>query len=606
MAITAFQQDPSMPFGVGQFTDDKGRSMYLNDPDTAKRFVVTMPGAPSPAAKIAAESEAIATREMGGAAPAATTDARVASTDEGFVPVPQFEPPPGAVPAAEAPIAAEPAPGEPSPAPAAPAEAAPEAAPVAPPNPAQDLLSKLARVKGAAAPAPRTGGDGLITASTTTATTRGRPLAAVKTQIGEEAQAGEALDTAITDQATAADTRTEQGLRGQQGALQSDTGRSVQAGFEAKRQQQEAAAEVGRLQQELEANDKALDPERLVKNMSVGKKIAMVILSALSGGFGVVAGNKQNPALDILQGAIDQDIERQKAEIASGRVRIGNQINEFLKKGYDAATAEKLARDRIDTAVDGMAKLEAQRLGVQGQNAEQAALLVAQREEARAARRGDLLAQAEDRVQTSVTRARPPPGAGGNPMTMLKEALEIDKALEASGYDRGQRAGYLEAVGLTPPTGKTKAEFDREEAAKKDQSAKYTESEGKAESASKSIANLATKAGLVRDPSTGKWTTGEGVLPPALVEKLAGLVTAGMATKPIQDALGAAAQSYGRFQSGGVIGPDEEVEFRRLLGEDTTTREQLASRLNAAEITIQDRRPAAQRDSSSAAPANWK
>ena len=46
MAIVDFEQDPSAPYGTGNFRDDAGRVMYLYDPETASQFAKTMKGAP--------------------------------------------------------------------------------------------------------------------------------------------------------------------------------------------------------------------------------------------------------------------------------------------------------------------------------------------------------------------------------------------------------------------------------------------------------------------------------------------------------------------------------------------------------------------------------
>ena len=109
--------------------------------------------------------------------------------------------------------------------------------------------------------------------------------------------------------------------------------------------------------------------------------------------------------------------------------------------------------------------------------------------------------------------------------------------------------------------------------------------QARAMAAQDSIDAFGTAAGLQRD-AKGNWVVGKGPLPPAFAEGVKGFFGA---DTPVNDALRAAAQAYGRFQSGGVIGPDEEVEFRRMLGEDTLTRAQLASRLNALQPTLNSR-----------------
>lgn len=596
MPIVDFEQDPSKPVGTGNFRDDKGRVMYLTDPDTANRFIKTMPGVDLKS-QVAAESNAIATQQVG--APPVAPDARTAmnAVSEGEA---IGAAPPTATDAPAPPMSvagaqqtardlgitdlAIKAPGAPPPA----------AAPAAPPSRAKALVSKLDQLPVSA-----------TSSSSSKSVVQGRDAGNVQRQIGEETQAGEALDKTMLDSATGKDARADQGFRSQQTGLQQQSARDVQAGFDAKAQAAQAAQEVDRLRGELEANDKSLDPDRVMKNMSTGKRIGMVILAALSGGFAAMSGQKGNPVLDVIDAQIEADIERQKAEIASGRVRIGNHMNEFLKKGYDAETAEKLARDRLDGAVAGMAELESKRVGAQGANAEQAQMLIAQRGEQRAARRGELLAQTEDRVQTqssSTTQREAPKGiAGKTPEEPLEAAIKLDKALEEQGYTREQRAAALAAGGYSPPGGKTAAELAREAKGKEAGDGKFTAEEAKAQAAHDTVSSFGTEAGLVRDPASGKWAVGDGIVPPGFVESVNPF-----SAKPIESKLNAAVEAYGRLMSGGVIGDDEREAFKDQLGANTRNREQLAARLNAAEETLKARRPPAEREKGTAAPKDWK
>ena len=48
------------------------------------------------------------------------------------------------------------------------------------------------------------------------------------------------------------------------------------------------------------------------------------------------------------------------------------------------------------------------------------------------------------------------------------------------------------------------------------------------------------------------------------------------------------------------------MKFDQLIGMNTSTREQLAERLNAAERLIENRRPTELRKAGSAVPGSWK
>lgn len=373
MAIVDFQQDVSQPFGTGNFRDDQGRTMYLTDPDTAQQFVKTMPGQSSLASQVGAESTAIANTAVPSAAQA-LVDKHLSALASNA----------GATGSAA--IGA---------------------------SPAQALVDKHNAAVTPALPAPRA--DGLVKTGTSYSrqTQQGRNVANVNAQIGAEETAGAAGDKAIQDSANAADNRAMGVINERQQGVQAGAGRDVVQGFEAKRIQQEAQAQVGQLREELKQNDEAYDPDRLMKNMSTGKSVLMVVLAAISGAFGAVLGNKDNAFMSVIDRKVAQDIDKQKAEIASGRIRIGNQISELMQKGYDAKTAEKLATDRLNAGVDKMIELQAQRQGLQGAQLDAAKGLIAQRQEARAARRGDLLAQTESRVAESsgTTYERPKPTA---------------------------------------------------------------------------------------------------------------------------------------------------------------------------------------------------
>jgi len=111
------------------------------------------------------------------------------------------------------------------------------------------------------------------------------------------------------------------------------------------------------------------------------------------------------------------------------------------------------------------------------------------------------------------------------------------------------------------------------------------------------------KAGLIRDKD-GKWRVGGGAFPPAMLEKLNPFSDDAIATEAKQ-----LAETYGRHQSGGVIGKDEAPAFEDQIGMNTTTRAQLAAHANALETSLRaglKRSDAATHTASSTIPASWR
>lgn len=156
------------------------------------------------------------------------------------------------------------------------------------------------------------------------------------------------------------------------------------------------------------------------------------------------------------------------------------------------------------------------------------------------------------------------------------EAFKAKSAAEQAAWDAEQRKSLERTVTeqvsrTTSPRQVVAGEPPKER----------SEAQAKAESASRAVDVLAEKAGLIFNPETGKYEVGKGALPPALLEKINPFSSGEIAA-----AADAAVEAFGRQQSGGVIDPIERPDFQRQLGADTTTREQLAARLNAARVNI--------------------
>ena len=323
--------------------------------------------------------------------------------------------------------------------------------------------------------------------------------------------------------------------------------------------------------------DPSIDPDRFIKSMSTGQSIGTVILAAINGAFRGMTGQPgQNGVVDILERRIDQDLMSQKEQIASGRIRRGNMIAYFQQQGLSEEAAEKSAKAMAYAQSEKLVAAELARQGAGMARAEGQALA----EQIKAAREqaNDELMLTLGTPRSSTTTVRAPAATGGDGDIIMK-AVQRDKVLEEQGYTREQRAAILAREGLAAPGGATAAERKGE--------GDLSEAQGKAQAAAESISAFAQAAGLVRDPTTGKWKTGEGLVPPALLEKINPF-----SDNTINSRFEAAVEAYGRMQSGGVIGDDERKAFREQLGEGTSTREQLAARLNAADTTLSSRQAA--------------
>ncbi len=430
MTIVKFQQDTEKPFGTGNFTDDKGRTMYLTDPEKASAFVDTLPGqggAAKPAAAAGPSSIALqnptptGVSKVGAGVPqpnaepitsvGGPTQAPAAAPGTPMGKIQAFVGMGGPKPSAAAP-GAPPGPGAPGDAakvqaavanPAAPPPAVPVSAPAAPGAPLGS---------SAAAPAaPLGSGPGVLELAGTTdtnsgSTVMGRDKNLAAADVAAMEKTGAATDTAITDQAKAQDARALGALDIEKQGLQGVEERNRNQVIDEQLKQQAVNDAKAKLDAELKANDEKLDPDAYMKRMGTGKKLGMIILAALNGGFGSLIGQKGNGVLEGVDEAINKDIDKQKQEIAAGHTRIGNDIAEFMRKGHDAETAEQLARDRANSAVDQMFGLDAKRMGIQGQQLEQAQLLVKQRGEARAGQRAQIMKETEDRTTSQWQKTR--------------------------------------------------------------------------------------------------------------------------------------------------------------------------------------------------------
>jgi len=270
-------------------------------------------------------------------------------------------------------------------------------------------------------------------------------------------------------------------------------------------------------------------------------------------------------------------------------------MNDALSKRLDAMTVDEKSATVLANAKTMKAQLETEKASKLAESAK--------------AYYGTLAQQQSQGIQagrtqgTSLSRDRLS-GAGiggeGQKRLTLEQVAEADAKYEAQGASPEQRQALWRANGYDPPGGKTAAEYKRDKDASEEEGKRSAE-EAKAQAAADSLSSFYQEAGLVRDPKSGEWAVGEGAVPPGFTESI----------NPFSDghigaSAEAAAEAFGRLQSGGVIGDDERKAFRNQVGINTGNRQQLAARANAIERILRARQPAAERKRGVAVPSSWK
>lgn len=104
-----------------------------------------------------------------------------------------------------------------------------------------------------------------------------------------------------------------------------------------------------------------IDPNRVWNSMSAGRKALSMFLIALGGGTGALNGGKGNSALEVLDQAVQRDIDAQKTNIvnARGAAETGmNQYQQLRQAGLDDQEAtgmlSKMQREQIDLRLKSM------------------------------------------------------------------------------------------------------------------------------------------------------------------------------------------------------------------------------------------------------------
>jgi len=356
------------------------------------------------------------------------------------------------------------------------------------------------------------------------------------------------------------------------------------------REESENAARQKRLreqQQELaEQKEEPVNPRRYFENMSLAAKGASLLSAAI---YGYLGGRGQPPVVESLMRLAQEDTQAQITNNAASRDRRNSLIDQYERQyGDTTLVAKRLEADKLHT----LAKVaDSEALNAKSVELRDQAEDIGKKLRNRV---GVLHQEIQEAtygkpVEVTTTYQPPKPAGGGDPGAAIKKALELDKLLEERGYTPEQRAAAIKAGGLPVAGGEsapTRTNREQAEAVERDR-LKLTEKEGLAEGATQGIEQLGKAAGLVRNPQTHQWEPGPGAFPPALGEGVKGFFGG---STPVNDAMDAAVEGYGRFRSGGAIQDVERKAFRDQLGAGTTTRAQLASKLNAAETLIETSR----------------
>lgn len=295
--------------------------------------------------------------------------------------------------------------------------------------------SKLVSVVNAATtPAPRT--DGLVKTgiSSSTSTTPGRSQANIERdklaaredvtkQQAANTQLGEQRRARVTEQAR---TMGAQAAGEQQNALNQEASAGIER-YEARR----------KLSETLATKDPTVDPGRLMANLSTGKTVLTAILAGLSGGFGAIAGQKNNPVLDVINKSIENDIASQEQEIASGRISRGNLIQAYREQGMDARQAQQAARATYTDAARRVAQSRVDELGAAAHTEDAQALNAALETQLGTLER-ELDASGESRTTTTNGQTFERPKAA-SPEDALKQSQLFQARLEEMDSDEVAR-----------------------------------------------------------------------------------------------------------------------------------------------------------------------
>lgn len=313
-------------------------------------------------------------------------------------------------------------------------------------------------------------------------------------------------------------------------------------------------------------SDRTVDPNRIFRGNNGNRLIAglAVALGGLGQGLLTSAGisGARNVGLDMLNNAIDTDIQSQREEIARGNVKAQNDLKRIQDQyGVDIDEASKILKvANLDITASKAAALAAQN---QSANAKaQAAVIMAGIEQEKAKTVREMTAGLIGK-QTTVEniRVQMPQGPGDVELAQARRAAQLagyESTVAKSGADIA-RAQYMATHGgAEPPKPEDQGKDEQELAGKL--------ATDPAVRAKEALAGYAQSRGMVQQGNG--WAEGEdklvtGANPLAHVP----YTDTSRAYADQQGRLELVTEMWGRMQSGGVISPDENKRFQEQLSD---------------------------------------
>jgi hypothetical protein len=339
------------------------------------------------------------------------------------------------------------------------------------------------------------------------------------------------------------------------------------------------------------------DPDRLFKQRGVFGNLGAAIAQFM-GAYAAVISNSPNFANQILDKKMERDIDSQMEDFRRGKMKRDGQLARMAERGMSVEQMKSALRLQQELVVQKEVKAAALREGTrEAKQAAEALLMGRQEPFVNEENKFRTAALGEETVSGQMVRPTGP--RAKSVAEILKEAGDIEAAKNR--FNLESRGGE-QAV---------KERWRQEDRADKhaETKGKVTDDQAKAEAAWDTLEAFGDAAGVKKDPKTGERIADQGLfskdtlIAPGQRERLNDLTGQG---KPIETARKAAIEGLGRLQSGGVIGEEEEENFRKLLGDEGATRAQIATNLNALRRLILKRRSATNQQKPTGAPSYWK
>jgi hypothetical protein len=284
-------------------------------------------------------------------------------------------------------------------------------------------------------------------------------------------------------------------------------------------------------------------------------------------------------------------LERELGSIEAAAPMLEARMNDALSKRLDAMTIDEKSATVLANAKTMKAQFETEKASKMAESAKAFwGTLAKQQSTASQLGRTQGTSLSRDRVSGAGIG-----GAGKKPMTP-KELAEQDKALEAAGIGPVERAKIWQQNGMAPPTEKTEAQYKRDQQEADDkrkaqgEDGKRDVDQGKAQAALDTVDQVAQAKGLRR--VDGKWTVGGKKSDDKTIEAYQSQAVE--ALKGMGQDEDAAERAVGAESHTGHAIASFAIPFYGALT-DAVSPEDLAARLNAAELAIKPRAAPADR-----------